>query len=162
MTDKELEKEAYQYDADHLRSGKGARWYHNVTVKEAYLAGAVPREKRIAELEQLKQEYIQTEKEYAELKIRCAELKDKLNNLASVAEVRLANWQKYEKENAELKKWQKDTIKARGNDYMDWSRMKDQLTKAKELLKRYVPYRQITDSKAYKDLADETEQFLEG
>lgn len=37
----------------------------------------------------------------------------------------------------------------------------EQLTKAKELLKRYVPYRQITDSKAYKDLADETEQFLE-
>lgn len=33
-----------------------------------------------------------------------AELKDKLNNLASVAEVRLANWQKYEKENAELEK----------------------------------------------------------
>ena len=33
-----------------------------------------------------------------------AELKDKLKNLASVAEVRLANWQKYEKENAELKK----------------------------------------------------------
>jgi hypothetical protein len=31
------------------------------------------------------------------------ELKDKLNNLASVAEVRLANWQKYEKENKELK-----------------------------------------------------------
>lgn len=31
-----------------------------------------------------------------------------------------------EKEIAELKKWQKDTIKARGNDYMDWSRMKDQ------------------------------------
>ena len=36
----------------------------------------------------------------------------------------------------------------------------EQLTKAKELLKRYVPYRQITDSKAYKDLAEETEQFL--
>lgn len=32
-----------------------------------------------------------------------AELNDKLNNLASVAEVRLANWQKYEKENKELK-----------------------------------------------------------
>lgn len=40
-----------------------------------------------------------------------------------------------EKENAELKKWQKDTIKARGNDYMDWSRMKDQLTEAKEIIK---------------------------
>ena len=35
-----------------------------------------------------------------------------------------------------------------------------QLIEAKELLKRYVPYRQITDSKAYKDLAEETEQFL--
>lgn len=32
-----------------------------------------------------------------------AELNDKLNNLESVAKVRLANWQKYEKENAELK-----------------------------------------------------------
>ncbi len=31
------------------------------------------------------------------------ELKDKLSNLASVAEVRLANWQKYEQENEELK-----------------------------------------------------------
>lgn len=33
-----------------------------------------------------------------------AELKDKLKNLSKVAEVRLANWQKYEKENAELKR----------------------------------------------------------
>lgn len=32
-----------------------------------------------------------------------AELKDKLKNLESVAEVRLANWQKYEEENKELK-----------------------------------------------------------
>ena len=31
------------------------------------------------------------------------ELNDKLNNLSKVAEVRLANWQKYEQENAELK-----------------------------------------------------------
>ena len=31
------------------------------------------------------------------------EKKDKVNNLASVAEVRLANWQKYEDENKELK-----------------------------------------------------------
>lgn len=26
------------------------------------------------------------------------------------------------KENAELKKWKEDTIKARGNDYMAWRR----------------------------------------
>lgn len=32
-----------------------------------------------------------------------AELRDKLKNLSKVAEIRLANWQKYAKENAELK-----------------------------------------------------------
>ena len=51
MTKEELEEEAYQYDKEHLCSGKGARWYHNVTIKEAYLAGAKPREERISELE---------------------------------------------------------------------------------------------------------------
>ena len=51
MTKEQLEEEAYQYDADHLRGARGARWYHNVTIKEAYLAAAVPREKRITELE---------------------------------------------------------------------------------------------------------------
>ena len=45
------------------------------------------------------------------------------------------------KENVELEEWKEQTIKARGRDYMDWSRMKDdwnkmndQLTIAKELL----------------------------
>lgn len=38
-----------------------------------------------------------------ELEKENAGLKDKLKNLASVAEVRLANWQKYEKENEELR-----------------------------------------------------------
>lgn len=38
-----------------------------------------------------------------ELKEENEELNDKLNNLSKVAEVRLANWQKYEQENAELK-----------------------------------------------------------
>lgn len=36
-------------------------------------------------------------------KENCAELKDKLNNLSKVAEVRLANWQKYAKELKEAK-----------------------------------------------------------
>ena len=40
---------------------------------------------------------------YSKLEKENTELKDKLNNLASVAAVRLANWQKYEKENATLK-----------------------------------------------------------
>ena len=39
----------------------------------------------------------------SELETENAELKDKLKNLSKVAEVRLANWQKYEEENKELK-----------------------------------------------------------
>lgn len=46
----------------------------------------------------------------AELEQENAELKDKLKNLESVAEVRLANWQKYEKENKELKTQAKKII----------------------------------------------------
>lgn len=68
-----------------------------------------------------------------------------------------------EKENAELK--EQCSILADCNTCTSACKtenieMKNNLTKAKELLKRYVPYRQITDSKAYKDLAEETEQFL--
>ena len=51
----------------------------------------------------------------------------------------------FKKENVELEEWKEQTIKARGRDYMDWSRMKDdwnkmndQLTKAKELLRQLV------------------------
>ena len=40
-----------------------------------------------------------------------------------------------EQENTELKKWKEDTIKARGNDYMAWSRQNDQLTKAENIIR---------------------------
>lgn len=45
-----------------------------------------------------------------ELNNEIAELKDKLKNLASVAEVRLANWQKYTKEREAtlIKNWDND------------------------------------------------------
>ena len=93
-----------------------------------YLAGAKPREKRITELGELLNSTLEENKEIykkmadldtaledctesltdARIKIKelekeNEELKDKLKNLESVAEVRLANWQKYEQENAELK-----------------------------------------------------------
>lgn len=63
-------------------------------------------EKQCKELEQenakLQAKIDDWQSEYIELENlknnEIAELKDKLNNLASVAEVRLANWQKYEKE----------------------------------------------------------------
>lgn len=69
MTKEDLEKEAYQYDVEHLRDN-GTRWYHNVTVREAYLAGAEPREKRITELE------AQIEK------MKCCQNCRKFNNLS--------------------------------------------------------------------------------
>lgn len=87
MTKEELRKEAREYvgskscDTDDYSCG-----FLPSTVEEMLIEFAEPREKRIAELEK-----------------ENAELQDKLKNLASVAEVRLANWQKYEKENAELK-----------------------------------------------------------
>lgn len=42
-------------------------------------------------------------KKLTELEKENTELQDKLRNLASVAEIRLANWRRYEKENADLK-----------------------------------------------------------
>ena len=72
-----------------------------------------------------------------------------------------------EKENAELKEEVLEvrqqlnlTEKEWGKDLDKQIHYKTQFSKAKELLKRYLPYRQITDSKAYKDLAEEAEQFL--
>ena len=46
---------------------------------------------------------VYTQSYVEQLKKENAELKDKLNNLASVAEVRLANWQKYSKKLKEAK-----------------------------------------------------------
>lgn len=50
-----------------------------------------------------KEEIINAYNKALSLETENAELKDKLKNLESVAEVRLANWQKYEKENEELR-----------------------------------------------------------
>ena len=55
-------------------------------------------------------------KQIADLEKENAELNDKLNNLSKVAEVRLANWQKYEKENKELKE-----INADLKQSLDWA-----------------------------------------
>lgn len=35
----QFEKEAIKYDAEHLRMGRGSRWYHNVTIRQAFLDG---------------------------------------------------------------------------------------------------------------------------
>ena len=87
-----------------------------------------------------------------ELEQENKELKDKLNNLSSVAAVRLANWQKYEKENAELKT--KVTALENANKAMvkeldamtsgglgvleNVVRSKEQLAEAKEIIQEYI------------------------
>jgi small-conductance mechanosensitive channel len=103
---------------------------------------------------------------------RIAELERKIASIRGCHRVDLAKLnarteqvERLKKENAELKKWQKDTIKARGNDYMDWSRMKDQLAKAKEIIKKL--YSHVFQGMDFMELIDyniqkaEAEQFLE-
>lgn len=69
-----------------------------------------------------------------------AELQDKLKNLASVAEVRLANWQKYEKENVELK---------------------ERADKAKEIIKTFLGFAEVFGySPSMDKFITEAEQFL--
>ena len=110
------------------------QWEGNLpwsVIQKAYYDGALPREKQI----QIDAEQIRA------LQKQNGELTDELKTL-------------------------RESIKDYGagcyeNGLRNGKRkLEEQLTKAKELLKRYVPYRQITDSKAYKDLAEETEQFL--
>ena len=90
-----------------------------MTVHEAFLEQDLldlqnkieEKDRRIAELEdglkgkenEFKYFSNSFKKKIADLKKENAELNDKLNNLASVAEVRLGMWHKYKKENAELK-----------------------------------------------------------
>lgn len=103
-----------------------------------------------------------------------AELEDKLNNLASVAEVRLANWQKSEKENAELKEEMRakqvvlNDFKSRVETVTDrFNRKSSQLAKAKEIIKKLVediriisdPQVELTDVDSF---VAEAEVFLSG
>lgn len=82
-----------------------------------------------------------------------AELQDKLKNLSSVAEVRLANWQKYEKQNAELKKGL--SVVNASNSFN-----KDQLTKAKELIEDMYYQIPASHSDYYKDVMERAKKFL--
>ena len=139
--------------------------------KEEWRIGDRTRLKRLLEKNlKLYRENVELENKIADIKANCdlaiegrdikiKELEQKLEQ----TEKDLADYQfnypkikELQQENAELKKWQKDTIKARGNDYMDWSRMKDQLTKATEFLKEVQGYIENIDDVLY----DEAEQFL--
>jgi len=76
---------------------------------------------------------IEKHNKIVELEKENAELKDKLNNLASVAEVRLANWQKLEKENKEAKELIERIIRVTWGE--GWNYSLDWKVKAEQFLK---------------------------
>lgn len=92
MTDKDKIKFAIRYLKQGLKSKRTPPLYEELMKELGFVS-----EKELGKLEgklaDLTSEYYELEN----LKNNeIAELKDKLNNLSSVAEVRLANWQKYE------------------------------------------------------------------
>lgn len=98
-------------------------------------------EKQCKELEQenakLQAKIDDWQSEYIELENlknnEIAELKDKLNNLASVAEVRLANWQKYEKGLKEAKDLIRNLLRVTYDE--GWNYSLDVKVKAEDFLK---------------------------
>ena len=99
--------------------------------RDGYIAGVEPREKRIAELEQKLE---QTEKDLTDYQFNYPKIKD------------------LEKENAELKAVERMAL---------YSKMSNQLAKAKELLAKWVElYKPKIDTFLPTPIQVDTEQFL--
>jgi hypothetical protein len=143
MTKDELKKEAEEFI-----DSKKSFWRQGRTcidsVRQAYIAGAEPREKRIEELEAEVKEW----KDKADLWCKTANLKD--HNIMINKEL--------EKENAKLKEKLKpeNCLKLLAKEgYIKFT--SEQLTKAKELLKRFIELENCTLD--YDDIK-EAEQFI--
>lgn len=134
-----------------------------------------------------KEEIINAYNKALKLEIENVELKDKLNNISKVAEVRLANWQKYEQENAELKKkvsYLEDNLRVARKDrenlqldvakglkefvkdypatalrYLANEKYVEKLTKAKEIIRDLLSCLYSVEYDCVSDL-EEAEQFL--
>ena len=85
----------------------------------------------------------------AELEKENAELKDKLKNLENVAEVRLANWQKYEKAYNEAEELLDKQIEATYN-------VVEENKEAKEIIKELL----FTSNELDENTRSKAEQFL--
>ena len=85
----------------------------------------------------------------AELKKENTELKEKLNNLASVAEERLANWQKYEKAYNEAEELLDKQIEAT-------YKLFEENIEAKEIIKELL----FTSNELDENTRSKAEQFL--
>ena len=83
-------------------------------------------------------DYYEKEKRIAELEKENEELNDKLKNLSKVAEVRLANWQKYEQENAELKRDKSELCNAINEEGKACVKLNEKLSKAKGFIEKLL------------------------
>ena len=161
MTKEELDKEAGEswWNDNNCSGGLSTKKIYIC----GYLAGAEPREKRIAEQEELLNSTLDENKDIykkmadldtaledctesltdARIKIKELEkentgLKDKLRNLESVAKVRLDNWQKYEQENAELKRDKSELCNAINEEGKACVKLNEKLSKAKGFIEKLL------------------------
>ena len=159
MSKDELEKEAAEfeesntvYQAAKREDGTDyAKKVCKVTIKEAYLAAAEPREKRIAELNN----FIMQSKEDGISPINALIIMTLGKRIAEL-----------EKENVELKESGSvicDRLSERIDEIVELKNenigLKNQLTKAKELLTRFVMASVYFNGKET-DLVEQAEQFL--
>lgn len=118
-----------------------------------------------------KEEIINAYNKALKLETENAELKDKLKNLESVAEVRLANWQKCEEENKELKAINEGYCRSRDRlasiglpTFMSCKETVNKLKEAKEIIKRLMDIinhdLKCFDTMAGLDIKQKAEQFL--
>jgi hypothetical protein len=125
MTKEKLEKEADDYADKHafrVPYDGSNKFYDDVDFKaskEGYLAAAEPREKRIAELEAYNEKLLNSDIE-------------KHNKIVEL-KIRLANWQKYEKENKEAKDLIRNLLRVTYGE--GWNYSLDWKVKAEEFLK---------------------------
>ena len=147
MTKEELEKEAEEWvisNTEIYDDKFGLECEEVPNPKEAYLAGAEPREKRIAELEHqlTHRNCLDCSNHSSKLRMRTLEL---------------------EKENAELKKDKKELCHSISEGGKACVYLNEQLTKAKELLKKllsaYTTYADSFDDRD-NEIVEEAEQFL--
>jgi len=189
MTTDELKKEAEEYAREWLYHVKDLELHHKedykpeyIRIKEAYLAGAEPREKRIAELEhqlihrncldcsnhssKLRMRTLELEKENAELKA----FKEKQNQDILILK---GLTERQREENAELKKRVRKQSDELYNRFAETEFHKEnnerhykQLIEAKELLKNLLDvakfYNKHRDKGAIMDITPiyDAEQFL--
>ena len=132
MTKEELEKEATDYALEWGDKTDGTY----ACCRDGYLAGAEPREKRIAELEKELEFEKSVNGEFTAI--------EKLREL--------------EKENAEFKRDKEDLIFIRNQNAKCMCEDKEQLTKAKELLEDFICYANLADCNLY--IKEQAEQFL--